>query len=39
MKAGPWVFDDAVAKGFDDSLDRSAPNVELMRRVAVELVD
>lgn len=37
LPAGPWVFDDEVARVFDDMLRRSVPDYEAMRRVVVEI--
>jgi tRNA (cmo5U34)-methyltransferase len=34
---GPWVFDEEVARVFDDMLRRSIPDYEAMRRVVLEV--
>ncbi len=37
LPGGPWVFDEEVARVFDDMLRRSVPDYEAMRRVVVEI--
>jgi tRNA (cmo5U34)-methyltransferase len=37
VPSGPWAFDDDVARVFDDMLERSIPQYEVMRRAVFDL--